>query len=371
MRKIILAFLGVGLIAGAMYVGNILVEKNQKAKPIFKQKIKTVFVEVVENKDIPVILTASGNLIAKNKIALFSEVQGVLKSSHKAFKAGTRFAKGETLLNINSDEFYASLQSQKSNLQNLVIAILPDLRLDFPNDFQKWERFLEGFDMNSATPALPDFSSDKEKYFVSGRGIITAYYTVKNLEVRYAKHEIRAPFSGVITEALVHPGTLVRLGQQLGEFIDTSVYEMEVSISTEYARFVKVGNPVVLSNFEKSTQYRGKVVRINGKVDQESQTIKVFIEVQHADLKEGMFLEASLVAKTIPQAFEISRKLLVENQAVYLVKKDSILTLTSIQPMYFGAEKVVIKGLSNQAKILTQAVPGAFDGMVVKINTKK
>jgi membrane fusion protein, multidrug efflux system len=371
MRKIILAILGVGLIAGAMYVGNILVEKNQKAKPKYAQQIKTVFVETVENKEIPIVLSASGNLVAKNKISLFSEVQGVLNTSKKPFKAGTYFAKGETLLSINSDEFFASLQSQKSNLQNLVMAILPDLRLDFPNDFLKWERFLQGFDMNSATPNLPDFSSDKEKYFVSGRGILTAYYAVKNLEVRYAKHQIKAPFSGVLTEALVNRGGLIRVGQQLGEFIDPRMYEMEVSISAEFASFVNVGNTVVLSNLAKLKQYPGKVVRVNGKVDQGSQTIKVFIEVQHADLKEGMFLEANLVVKSVEKALEIPRKLLVDNQSVYLVKNDSILTLTKVQPVYFGAQKVVIQGLENQDKILTKLVAGAFDGMVVKINTIK
>jgi hypothetical protein len=32
---------------------------------------------------------------------------------------------------------------------------------------------------------------------------------------------------------------------------------------------------------------------------------------------------------------------------------------------------VVIKGLNNKEKILTQTLPGAFDGMIVKINQQK
>jgi hypothetical protein len=31
----------------------------------------------------------------------------------------------------------------------------------------------------------------------------------------------------------------------------------------------------------------------------------------------------------------------------------------------------VIKGLNNNDKILTQTLPGAFDGMIVKINKTK
>ena len=371
MRKIILAVLGVLTIVGAILLGNYLVDKNQKPKPKFKKQIKTVFVENVNNIDVPIILSASGNLIAKNKIEIYSEVSGVLKTSSKLFKSGTKYNKNETLLSINSDEFYAGLQSQKSNLYNLLTAILPDLKIDYPLEFNKWESYLKSFNMDKISPKLPKFSSDKEKYFISGRGILTAYYNVKNLEVRLSKYKINAPFSGILTEALVSSGSLVRVGQKLGELIDPSVYEMEVSINAEFATLLKVGNSVSLSNLEKSKNYTGKVIRVNGKVDQASQTIKAFIQVAHKDLKEGMFLEADLVAKSETDAIEISRKLLVDNEAVYTVKNDSILTLTTVNPVYFGAENVIIKGLENNDKILSQTLPGAFDGMIVKTNTKK
>ena len=367
MRKIILAVLGVLFIFGAIFLGKYFIDQNQKPKPKFAKKVNSVFVETVENKSVPIVLNANGNLVAKNKIDLFSEVQGLLKVSRKEFKPGVKYAKGEILLGVNSDEFKASLQSQKSNLFNLITSILPDIRLDYPSEFKKWENYLKEFDITKKVPEMPEFSSDKEKYFISGRGILTSYYTVKNLEVRLSKFEIRAPFTGVLTEALVSPGTLVRAGQKLGEFINTGVYELQVSINSEFADLLKVGNSVSLSSLNKSKNYEGRVVRVNGKIDQVSQTITAFIEVSHPDLKEGMFLEAALVAKSESDAIEISRNLLIDNQAVYTVKNDSILTLQKVNPVYFGAEKVVIKGLKDNDKILTQTLPGAFDGMIVKI----
>lgn len=371
MRNIVLSIVGVLAVALAVFTGKYVIDKNKKTKPKFAKMIKTVFVEHVLNKDIPIVLSANGNLIAKNKIELFSEVQGILKISNKPFKSGTSYFKGETLLSLSSDEFYAGLQSQKSNLNNIITSIMPDLRLDYPEEFKKWERYLKGFDMNKLVPKLPAFSSEKEQYFISGRGVLAAYYNVKNLEARYLKHKIKAPFSGVLTEALVSPGTLVRAGQKLGEFIDPSVYEMEVAINAEFIDLLKVGNSVNLYNLEKTKTYTGKVVRVNGKVDQVSQTIKVFIDVTHKDLKEGMFLEANLVAKSEREAIEINRKLLVDNSLVYTVKNDSVLKLVEVTPVYFGAEKVIIKGLQNNDIILKQTLPGAFDGMIVKINKKK
>ena len=370
MRKIILAILGALLIIGAIFLGNYFIDNNQKPKPTFKKSINTVFVKNVKNTEVPIVLTANGNLVAKNKIDIFSEVQGVLNTSNKAFKPGTAYNRGEILLSINSDEFRASLKSQKSNLFNLITAVLPDLRLDFSSDFKKWEDYLKSFDIDKSIPELPSFSSDKEKYFISGRGILTAYYNVKNLEVRLSKHLIRAPFKGVLIETLVTPGTLVRSGQKLGEFIDTDIYELEVSINSEFADLLKVGNAVELTSSNKSKTYEGKVVRVNGRIDQISQTINAYIQVKDPDLKEGMFLEANLIAKSETDAIEISRKLLVNNNAVYTVKNDSVLTLSEINPVYFGAENVVIKGLKDNDKILAQPFPGAFDGMIVNIGKK-
>ena len=240
MRKIIISAIGILLVFAAYFLASFIVKNKKNPKPTFNKTIKTVFVENVINKDIPVVITASGNLVAKNKIELFSEVQGVLKTTGKEFKPGVNYSEGETLLSINSDEFYASLQSQKSNLANSITAIMPDIRLDFPKEFSKWQTYLNNFDLNKTTPELPKFSSDKEKYFVSGKGITTGYFNVKNLEVKLKKYIIKAPFKGVLTEVFVSDGTLVRGGQKLGEYIDPSIFEMEVSINASYADLLKI-----------------------------------------------------------------------------------------------------------------------------------
>ena len=263
MRKYLSIALGILLLVGAVFVAKYLIDNKKKPKPTFDKIVKTVFVEEVENKDIPIVIKTSGNLTAKNKIDLFAEVQGVLKITSKDFKAGISYSREETIISINSDEFYANLQSQKSNFYNSLTAIMPDIRLDYPNEFQKWQAYLNNFDINKTTPKLPVMNSDKEKYFISGRGINTAYYNVKNLEVKLGKFNLRAPFNGILTEALVTPGSLVRAGQKLGEFIDPSVYEMEVSVNAEFADLLKKGNTVKLHNLEKTKEYTGKVIRIN------------------------------------------------------------------------------------------------------------
>lgn len=370
MRRILSIVLGVILLAGALLISKYFIENKNKPKPKFEKIVKVVYVNKVVNKEIPIVITTSGNLNAKHKIEIFAEIQGVLKHSAKEFKAGTFYKKGESILRINSDEFYADLQSQKSIFYNNITAIMPDIRLDYPNEYEKWQNYLNNFDINKTTSELPPINTEKEKYFISGRGINTAYYNVKNLEVKLSKYNLRAPYNGVITEALVTSGTLVRIGQKLGEFIDPSVYEMEVSVNAEFANLLKKGNVVKLHNLEKTKEYTGKVIRINGKVDAASQTIKAYIQVAHKDLKEGIYLEANLTAKSEKNAIEISRKLLIDNKQIFVVR-DSVLDLINVNPVYFYVDSVVIKGIENGTLIVSKPIPGAYDGMQVKIFEQK
>jgi len=366
MRKILSIVLGVVILAGAFFIAKSLIDNKKKPRPTFDKIVKTVFVEEVINKEIPIVISTSGNLTAKNKIELYAEVQGVLNTSSKEFKAGTTYSKGETVLRVNSDEFYANLQSQKSNFYNTITSIMPDIRLDYPDEYTKWQNYLNSFDINKSTPKLPVIISDKEKYFISGRGINTAYYNVKNLEVKLGKYRLRAPYNGILTEALVTPGTLVRVGQKLGEFIDPSVYEMEVSVNAEFADLLKKGNDVKLTNLEKTKEYLGKVIRINGKVDAQTQTIKAFIQIANKDLREGQYLEANLSARSESNAIEVSRKLLIDNRQLFVVQ-DSVLNLIDVEPVFFSAESAVIKGIENGTMILAKPTPGAYSGMQVKI----
>ncbi|MTI31372.1 efflux RND transporter periplasmic adaptor subunit [Xanthovirga aplysinae] len=368
MRKYITIGIGLLLLVGAFLAAQGLSNSKKAPKKKVEKVVKTVFTETVKNKAIPIVITASGNLEAKNKVEIYSEVQGVLKRTSKEFKPGEHYQKGETLLHINSREYTASLLSERSNLYNLIISMLPDLRIDFPEAYTAWESYLQKFDMNKVVPALPEPQSEKEKFFISGKGIFSRYYNVKNMEVRLEKYLIPAPFKGVLTESLVTQGTLVRAGQKLGEFIDPKVYEMEVSVNASYIHLLKVGKSVSLHDLKKAKSWKGKVVRVNGRINQESQTVQAYIQLNGDDLKEGMYLEASLAAKEEENAYQVSRKLLIDNSKLYVVKK-GVLMLKEIQPVFFNEKTVVIKGLKDGDQLLSKTVPGAYAGMPVKIFT--
>ena len=365
MRKIILSIIGTLLIVLSFIISKKLIANKKKPKPVKAKVVKTVFIDTVKNGSIKIVIPSNGVLTAKRRMELYAETEGVFKPSFPLFKSGQSYKKGQTLIKIDASEYYASVQSTKSNLYNKITAIMPDLRLDFPTVYNKWENYLKNFDLNKTTPKLPEMSSDKENYFITGQGIVSSYYDVKNLEQRLTKYNIYAPFSGVLTEALVTEGTLIRKGQKLGEFIDTSAYEMEVAVSESYASFLALNKMVNLTNIEGTENYTGKIIRINGSVDSSTQTISVFMEVNGKELKEGMYLNALLDAKEETNAIEINRNLLTENNEIFIVR-DSILDLLPVKPVYFSKTKVVLKDVPNDVVIVKKQVAGAYAGMLVK-----
>lgn len=366
MRKIITSVLGLLLLVVAFLGAKSLMSAKQQGAAPVKKNITTVFADTVRNSSIPIVITSNGGLVARNKVELFAEVQGIFEESAHLYRPGTYYKKGDLLLRINSDEHRANLKAQKSNLYNQLVLTLPDLKLDYPDAFGKWEAYVRNFDMEGPLKPLPEPADEREKLFISGRNFFTLWYTVKNLEERLVKFEIRAPFSGILTEAAVNPGTLIRAGQRLGTFLNTSVYELELPVNVSYLDLLKVGKTVQLYNLDHTKSWTGKVARINATVNNTSQMVQVFIEVSGKDLREGMFLEAKLEARAETEAYEIDRKLLQEGNKLFLVQ-DSVLALTPVEPVFFKEKTVVVKGLNDGDVILAKPVPGAFNGMQVRV----
>lgn len=364
MRKIIISAVSIVLILTGGFMFKLLSKEKIEESNEPANTIKKVYVETVTNTKVPIVIYANGNLVAKNKIELYTEVQGLLETRGKDFRPGVTFKKGEIIFKVNSNEFYATILAQRSNLQNLIASIMPDLRLDYPEAYKNWYAYLKTFNVNNTTAKLPKTTSDQEELFVTAKNIYNTYYGIKNLEERLLKYNVRAPFNGIITEANVTKGALIRAGQKIGEFINPSVYELEVAINAAYVNLIQKGKTVQLKNIESKQEFTGKVTRINGRLDQNTQTVTIFIEVKDTQLREGMYLEANVPLKEEENAYEIDRQLLVDNTKVYVVKNNQ-LDLVNITPIKSSKEKVIIKGLEDGTLLLTQVLPGAYKGLTV------
>ena len=203
-------------------------------------------------------------------------------------------------------------------------------------------------------------------YYLTNKSINSTYYNIKNLETRLRKYVISAPFSGVLVAASVTKGSLVSPGQKLGEFIKPGVYELELNVNAGLKEFLKIGKQVNVSKIDQSEIFTGTVTRINPQINQATQTIKLFVQINSTELTEGEYLEANISAKEVSDVYEIDRSILVDENKVFIVE-NGLLKKQSIQIIHASKSKLIVKGLKNDSELVSMAVPGAYEGLKVSI----
>ncbi len=346
---------------------NFLAKPAERNKPTEKERVITVFTDEVELRDIAIEVNTTGSLRAKDRMELFSEVQGLMLPDNGRFKEGNSFSKGEILLSLRSDDARANVVAQRSTFERSLSSIMADLRLDFPSSFASWENYLQSIDVNSALPALPQVNDSKLKSYLTGRSIYSNYYSVRNAEINLSRFQIIAPFSGVLISANVNPGTVVRPGQPLGIFVKPGVYELQASTDAGTVNRLAKGQKVQLyPDGNSGKKYEGKILRVNASIDPQTQMSDFFVEVHSEELKEGQFMRLDVQAETIQAAYEIDRSALQDSRLAYVVE-DQILKQKEITVLHTTEKTAIIQGVEDGDVILIKLPPAVFEGMKVLV----
>ena len=354
--------LGLGVVAfGGLSSAKPEPEKLENVVPIKKVKTRTV-TNGAESTEIEV----TGRLAARDRIDVFSEVGGTFIKGKKSFKEGVYFKKEEVMIQIDKEEFELNLLAQKSSFMNQLTLLLPDLKTDFPDSFDKWQSYINKMDLEQSLAPLPDPSSDRERYFLSARNIYNLYYTIRSQEKRATKYEVKAPFNGKVSESMITEGTLVRAGQRLGQFYNPYIYEMEAAVNLQDLKFVRSGGRVSLSSDDIAGTWKGVVARVSDVIDPQTQTVKVFITVTGNDLKEGMYLEGQVKGSSIENVVELDRSLIQSDDKIWIVKEDSSLAMHMIEPVQYTTNTVMVKGIPNGTVIVDETMIGPYEGMDVE-----
>ena len=365
-RKISIV-LGALILLGSAFV--LAPKLSQKEAPPKKAETaivqaREVKVMTVKNGAVSSTLEVQGSLEAYNKVGIFAEVTGTLSNSNRAVKVGNYFKKGAVLLNIDREETKLNILAQKSSLLNGITTLMPDLKIDYPASFQQWKEYIDNFNVEHPIKAFPKALNDQEKYFIASKNLLSQYYTIKSAENRLQKYTVYAPFSGVITQSSIQPGSLVRAGQMMGELMGTGAYEMKATLNLEDLPFIKTGSKVNLYSDAVAGNWVGTVKRISDQIDPNTQSVIAYIGVSGKGLREGMYLRGDLNTEVIKSAVQIPIDLLTNQNQVYVIN-DRRLTLRTIEVVSTNASYAIIKGLSDDVLLLSEKIVGAYEGLTV------
>jgi len=323
----------------------------------------------VQYQDLPLDIRMTGPLYAYHRVDIYAEVSGVLQNTDLPFKAGNHFQKDQVLLKIDDSVYRNNVLAQRSGLLNQITLLLPDLKIDFPQSADIWESYLQSYRIDKPLLPLPEAQNDQERYYIAARNIYQQYYSIKSMEETLAKYTLRAPFSGIAVSSDVNPGTLIRIGQKLGEFIGTDLFEMEAAVTLDEAGRLNIGQHVLLSSEDSPGSFQGKIQRINSVVDRASMTVKVYIHSTDSRLRDGMYMSAVVSSLPVPHVISLHRDLL-RNGYIFIVK-DSVLVLHPVTVVAEAGERVYIRGLTEGTLVLNEVWAEAKSGKrLPKANTK-
>ncbi len=365
-RKISIV-LGALILFGSVFI--LAPKLSQKEAPPKKEEatiVNTREVKVmrVKNGAVNSKLAIQGSLEAFNKVGIFAEVTGTLSNANRAVKVGNYFKKGAILLDIDREESKLNILAQKSSLLNGITTLMPDLKIDYPASFQQWKDYIDHFNVEHPIKVFPKALNDQEKYFIASKNLLSQYYTIKSAENRLQKYTVYAPFSGVITQSSIQPGSLVRAGQMMGELMGTGAYEMKATLNLEDLQFIKTGSKVNLYSDAIAGNWAGTVKRISDQIDPNTQSVIAYVGVSGKGLREGMYLRGNLKAQTIQSALQIPIDLLTNQTQVYVIK-DGQLALQTVEVITTNADNAVVKGLTDGTLILQEKLIGAYEGLTV------
>jgi membrane fusion protein, multidrug efflux system len=372
------------ILPGAILVLGLLVMQALKAQK--KESPKRVPVKALANLRVVQVtmlnetpsIKGYGRIQAKDRVTLVSEVSGKVLFTGFKLRQGVAFRQGQVLAYIDNEVAKNQLKMQVSNLMNGLSSMLPDMKLDMPQESAKWEAFFGELSFENI-PDLPNVDSSKEKLYLTRYNIFSLYFTAANQKLAVRKHVLTAPFNGVVATSNVYPGNMAGAGTPLATLVRNDIYEVNIPLSVSEASLVKPGTVATVKVSGSTGEYSGKVVRISDVMDVANQTMHAVIELRrdkHGVITDGAYAELSSKGKPLQNVFPLPRNALLRGEYAVVIQdieQDSIsqkgiVQLRQIELAHTGRDTVfVAAGLQNGELVVNEPTQGVIDGMMVRI----
>lgn len=364
-RQIIIVASGIALLAasyfGMQFLASQSEEPEKKIPAEFKRYVKTT---PVIYKDVPTEILTYGRVSTAEHLDLIAQVGGIMVEGNVSLKEGQQFKRGSLLYKIDDAEAKLNLQAQKSNFLRELAAILPDLKIDHSENFPSWEKYFESLDIKKELPELPEVKSSKEKTFLATKNIFSSYYQIKSAEEHLKKFYFYAPFDGTFYQVNLQSGSHVNPGSNIARIIESGNVEVKVDVDVKDVEWIAKGSPAYLSTESGANNWIGRVTRISDFVNQNTQSIDVYIEVQKNEhpIYAGQYLEAVIPGKQVPDGMLIPREALFNGNEVFLLS-DSLLKVRTVRIHKINPETVVVNGIPEGTDVVVEPLVNAHNNM--------
>lgn len=343
--------------------------KKQPAKATATEIKRYVTAVPVVYKNVVTEVEGTGRLDSRNNIELSAEVSGKILPGPTPLKKGQVFHKGDLLIKIYNEEASLALKASKSRFLTSLASILPDLKIDYPDNYENWAKFFNNIDLDSKLPPLPKITSAQEKVFIASRNLLADYYSIQSSEIRLSKYNIHAPFNGVFAAVYAEVGAIAGPGVRLATLVRTDELELEVPLEIHEAQWVEKGASVLIKSEDRSKSWNGTVSRIAGYVDAQTQSISIFVKInvdKDQPLYRGQYLRAIFQGKELNNVMELPRNAVYNENEVFIVDNGKLQKAT-IDVLKYYDKSLLFTGLAEGTLLVNEPLVNPVVGSPVEI----
>jgi multidrug efflux pump subunit AcrA (membrane-fusion protein) len=328
-------------------------EPPRKPEMELKRFVKA---ETVKYSDIISPLLRKGRVVSSSEVTLVAEAAGKIESGNVALRKGTSFKEGQLLATIYKDELELAIKARKSSFLTTITTLLPDVKVDFPDQLEEFTKFFSSISMHEKLPELPEVNNEKFKIFLASRNVFNEYYGIQQDEKRLSRHSLYAPFEGTFTQVNFEVGGYVNIGGQIARMIRTDQLEVEVPVENYQSEWIKIGDKVEVFHNENGPVMKGAVVRKSNFIDANTQSRSIFIKVQNSaanELLSGEYMLVEFPGQKIQEAMELPRGAVFNSNEVFIVS-DGKLKKRTINVIKWNETSLIFNGLAEGEKVVSE-----------------
>lgn len=342
-----------------------------KSQPKQAPAVPVVVTEAVV-KDVPVQITAIGNVEAYSSVTIKSRIEGQLLKAN--FKEGDEVRKGQLLFVIDPRPFEEAVRQAEANL------LRDKAQLEFAKaDLERYEELLK-----EELVSRQQYEKIRTTYESMKATVKADEAIVNNSRLQLSYCYIYSPIDGKIGSLLVHPGNMIKandtqiavINQIMPIYVRFSIPEQELMRVKKALSQGTLKTEAIVKGTETSYTATGRVVFIDNAVDPQTGTIKLKAEFQNKDkmLWPGQFVNVVLTLGIKKNATVIpSRALQLGQQGhyVFVIKQDNTAELRPVTAgVRYGDDVVIEKGLAPGEKVVIDGQLRLIPGAKVTIKTK-
>ncbi|HNP16814.1 MAG TPA: efflux RND transporter periplasmic adaptor subunit [Fulvivirga sp.] len=293
-------------------------------------------------------LRLTGSLVANESVVLKAEVSARVEKIN--FIEGQNVTKGQLLVQLDDSEIQAEIA-----------------KLNFIKKLNEDNE-------NRQKQLLEKEAISKEEYETALTTLNTTLADIKVKQVQQQKHQIRAPFDGIIGLRNVSQGSYISSADELVTLYSINPIKIDFSIPGKYSALVNPKDKIEFNvdSYEKEAFY-GEIYAVEPQVDPKTRSLQARAKSQNRENKllPGQFAKIRLTLDTFNDAIMIPTEAVIPelNGKKVFIYVDGKVDSRSIETGIRTADRIqVTSGLNAGDIVLTSGILQLKQGMEVDLN---